>query len=151
VGGYSLNFLATGAGLSFTMLTSTSTATPLFPAPLDGSSSLTATVHPGWRVNANDDVDSNIPEFNNAGLAKISYTIATGNLGTTYPMTFDAQGSALTAIATFDGTPYDVTLEGGSITVTAIPEPDAFALLALVAPSAAWLHKHFAGRSAMCS
>jgi hypothetical protein len=153
VGGYSLNFLATGSGLSFTTLSSTTTATPLFPAPLDGSSSLIPTAHPGWRVNANDDVDSNIPAFNNAGLAKVSYTIAAGNIGTTYPMTFDSVGMALTAIATFDGMPYDVTLTGGSITVAAIPEPGAFvlvglaAIVSLVFSTAAWLHKRSTNRS----
>jgi hypothetical protein len=43
----------------------------------------------------------------------IGSAFAAGNIRTTYPMTFDAQGTALTAIATFDGLPYDVTLVNG--------------------------------------
>jgi hypothetical protein len=151
VGGYTLNFLATGSGLTFTTLASTTTATPLFPAPLDPSSSLMATGDPGWRVNANDDVDTDISAFNNAGLAKISYTIAAGNVGTTYPMTFDATGMALTALATAAGGEYSLTLIDGSITV--VPEPSAFLVMgaaALLATGCAYCWKKLARTSASC-
>ena len=62
---------------------------------------------------------------------------------------------ALTAIATFDGMPYDLTLVNGSITVTAIPvtaipEPGSLALAslaALLASTAIWLQKRSANHS----
>jgi hypothetical protein len=61
-----------------------------------------------------------------------------------YALVVDDVGTALTAIATFDGMPYDVTLVSGSITVAAIPEPGSFALVGLVtllASAAAVIHK----------
>jgi hypothetical protein len=69
-----------------------------------------------------------VSTFNNAGLIKIPFTVAPGNLGTTYHLTLNSLTNEIANL----GSAYPITLIGGSIFVT-LPEAAAWKQLSVVA------------------
>src|SRR5689334_10302514 len=120
---YNVDFTTDGTGLSFAAAQN-ATTTPLFSSPAFFGSFGTASNPKGA---ADNDLTS-VPTFNNAGLIKIPFTVAPGNLGTTYHLTLN---SLTTEIANL-GSAYPLTLIGGSIFVT-LPEAAAWKQLSVVA------------------
>ena len=120
---YNVDFTTDGSGLSFAAAMN-ATTTPLFTSPAFFASFGTASNPQA----AADNGGTSVSTFNNAGLIKIPFTVAPGNLGTTYHLTLN---SLTTEIAN-GASAYPLTLIGGSIFVT-LPEAAAWKQLSLVA------------------
>jgi len=114
------NPIADGSsGLSFAAAQRATTS------PLFGTNGFFGSFGTSTNVQAAGDVTpSSLPSFNGAGLLKVPFTIAAGNLGTTYHLNF----GPLNEITYTNGstvTSYPLTLIGGSILVT-VPEAAAW-------------------------
>jgi hypothetical protein len=140
---YNLDFSTTGTGLEFTAVQNAMTM-PLFPdTNFDASSSSSTNV---LAFNFSDD-PMGVPAFDQAGLIKVSFTIAPGTVGA-FNLVWNP---FFTQLSDGEGNAIDVELRGGSITVGAagVPEPAAWQiwlLLALVCSAAARLRT----RGALC-
>jgi hypothetical protein len=135
---FNLDFTIAGSGITFST-PQAATTTPLIAA---GTFSAFGS-YPSTNVKAAHDTDppgGPVAGFDNAGLVKVPFTVAPGNVGSTFAVTFN---SAFTQIAN-NFTPYGtLSLVGGSISV-AIPEPGAwmgFSLVALVCAAAALVNR----------
>jgi hypothetical protein len=113
---YNVDFTTDGTGLSFAAAQN-ATTTPLFPSPAFFASFGTSS----------DNGATSVSTFNNAGLIKIPFTVAPGNLGTTYHLTLNSLTNEVANL----GSPYPLTLVGGSIFVT-LPEAAAWKQLSLL-------------------
>jgi hypothetical protein len=126
VNSFNLDFTTDGSGLAFSAAQAATTS-PLFT----GGSFLSFGTATNVQA-AHDIVPSSVSMFNNAGLIKVPFTIAAGNVGTTYHLNW----GSLNEIAFSSGmsvTTYPLTLINGSITVTAaaVPEPPVWLQLSI--------------------
>jgi hypothetical protein len=119
---YNVDFTTDGSGLSFAAAQNATTM-PLFASPIFSNFGTAS------NPKAAADTDgTSVATFNNAGLIKIPFTVAPGNLGTTYHLTLNSLTNEIANL----GTAYPITLIGGSIFVT-LPEAAAWKQLSLVA------------------
>ena len=122
---FNLDFTTDGSGLTFSAAQA-ATASPLFTGGSFNSFGTATNVQA-----AHDIVPSSVFTFDNAGLIKVPFTVAPGNVGTTYHLNY----GLLNELAFSSGTSvttYPLTLIGGSITVTsAVPEPPVWEQLSI--------------------
>jgi hypothetical protein len=126
---FNLDLFATGVGLTLSTPQAATTA-PLFTGGVFAGNAITALhVQAFHSIVANIPPANSVPSFTGAGLLRVPFTIAPGNAGTTYLLSLNV---GLTEMADANGTPYALTLQGGSIFAT-IPEASGWKLFAVVA------------------
>lgn len=112
---FNLDFSTDGSGLSFAAA-QPATTSPLFTGGFFGDYGTSTNVRALHEI-----IPSSVPMFNGAGLLKIPFTIAAGNIGTTYHLNFGPLNE-FTYTSGTTVTTYPLTLIGGSISVTSVPE-----------------------------
>jgi hypothetical protein len=125
VNSFNLDFTTDGSGLTFSAAQAATTS-PLFTGGAFNSFGTSTNVQA-----AHDIVPSSVFMFNNAGLIKVPFTVAAGNVGTTYHLNWGPLNQ-LAYSAGLSVTTYPLTLINGSITVTsAVPEPPVWEQLSI--------------------
>lgn len=75
--------------------------------------------------------EANRPTFNNAGLFTVNFTVPTSQIGTFRITPTNSNGFFSDLDPDGVAAPFTPTLQGGTISITAVPEPGSIALLAL--------------------
>jgi hypothetical protein len=131
ISSFNIDFSVTsgGAGLTFSA-PQAATASPLFTG---GFFSPNGT-YPGQHVQAFHDIMTEMPDtvpaVNGAGLLKVPFSVAGGNVGNSFTLTLN---TVFTEIANAVGAPYAYTPTVGTINVAAIPEAAGWKAVGLVA------------------
>ena len=123
---FNLDFTTDGSGLTFSAAEA-ATTTPLFTLGSFNSFGTATNVQA-----AHDIVPNSVVTFDNAGLIKVPFTIAAGNVGTTYHLNWGPLNEIAYSVG-MSVTTYPLTLINGSITVTAaaVPEPPVWLQLSI--------------------
>lgn len=75
--------------------------------------------------------EANRPTFNNAGLFTVNFTVPTNQIGTFRIVPTNSDGFFSDLDPDGVAAPFTPTLQGGTITITAVPEPGSMVLLAV--------------------